>query len=32
VAIEEAGGRPFLLSLTSDEEQESERSKAEASG
>ena len=32
VAIEEAGGRPFLLSLTSDEEEEPERSKAEASG
>ena len=32
VAIEEAGGQPFLLSLTSDEEQEPERSNAEASG
>jgi NADH:quinone reductase (non-electrogenic) len=30
-AIEEAGGRPFLLSLTSDQ-QESERSNTEASG
>jgi NADH:ubiquinone reductase (H+-translocating) len=32
VAIEMAGGRPYLLSLTSDEEHESERSEAETPG
>jgi NADH:ubiquinone reductase (H+-translocating) len=32
VAIEKAGGRPYLLSLTSDEEHESERSEAETPG
>ena len=32
VAIEEAGGQPFLLSLTSDEEQQPEPSKAETPG
>ncbi len=32
VAIEQAGGRPFLLSLTADEEHKSERSEAETPG